>query len=140
MKKMIAMILVTGILLAVSVVPGHAGSRDRHLVEGIIIGTGAVIIGTAIAHEIRGNGGAVVVKERRHYRHRNRHQNRHHNWDRRHGRRGRGDRVWVEPIHGLRWNPGHYNRRGFWVQGRHEKVIVRDGFWDKRRNRNRRHY
>jgi hypothetical protein len=81
-----------------------------------------------------------VVKERRHYRHRNRHQNRHHNWDRRHGRRGRGDRVWVEPIHGLRWNPGHYNRRGFWVQGRHEKVIVRDGFWDKRRNRNRRHY
>ncbi len=133
MKKMIAMTLVTGMLLAVSVVPGHAGSREQHLVEGIIIGTGAVIIGTAIAHEIRGNGGACVVKQRRQYRHRNRHQNR----DRRHGRVERVERVWVEPIYGVRWKSGHYNRRGFWVQGRHEKVIVRDGFWEKKRKRNR---
>lgn len=138
MKKLIAMTLVTGMLLAVSVVPGHAGSRDRRLVEGIIIGSGAVILGTAIAHEIRGNGGACVVQKRSHYRQRDRHHNwyrdRHRNWRPSHGR---ADRVWVEPIYGLRWVPGHRNNRGYWVQGRHKKVIVRDGFWEKRRNRNR---
>lgn len=143
MKKRIAMTLVTGIFLAVSVMPGHAGSRDRHLVEGIIIGTGAVILGAAIADGIRGDGGVCVVKTRKydrhrnkHYnRHRNKHDNKHRNWDRRHGR---VNRVWVEPIYGLRWNPGHYTPRGYWVQGRHEKVIVREGFWEKRRDRDRR--
>ncbi|MCP4119059.1 MAG: hypothetical protein GY737_27390 [Desulfobacteraceae bacterium] len=134
MKKLIAMTLVTGILLSVAVVPGHAGSRERHLVEGIIIGTGAVILGAAIADEIRGDVGVCVVKKRKHYRHRNKHRN----WHPRHRRHGRVKWVWVEPIYGLRWNPGHYNRRGYWVQGRQEKVIVRDGFWEKRRKRDRR--
>ena len=42
-------------------------------------------------------------------------------------------KIWVEPIYETRWNPGHYNKRGRWVSGRHEKFLMADGYWQKKR-------
>ncbi len=38
-------------------------------------------------------------------------------------------KTWIKPAYETRWNPGHYNRRGYWVEGRYEEFKVADGFW-----------
>lgn len=121
MKKIIVMTLVTLVMIWIFVGPGYAGSRHGHLMEGILIGTGAVILGSALVNGIHHDDRvAVKVASRRDYRS--------HNRRFRHPRAGR---VWIEPRYDDRWNPGHYNRRGRWVKGRHERVVVRQGFWKK---------
>lgn len=68
-------------------------------------------------------------------RHKMKHHGRHH---RKHGHKQCNTRPggywdvkkrWVAPIYETRWNPGHYNRRGVWVEGRHMRFMVADGYW-----------
>lgn len=121
MKKIITMIVATAVMISMSVAPGYAGSRNRHLAQGILIGAGAVILGAALANEIRHDSRVCVnVSPPNRY---SRHQ--------------RVERVWVEPRYERRWNPGHYNQRGHWVKGQYQMVIVSPGFWEVRPNRGR---
>jgi len=63
MKNLIVMIV---LLFCFSTVSVQAGSARRHTIEGIIIGTGMVILGTAIINEMdRG----PIYQNRTHYYH-----------------------------------------------------------------------
>ena len=128
MKKlmMITLVMMTGI--SMSIVPARAGSRHRHLMEGIIIGTGCAVLGAAILNEIKDDGRSCSKK----YRH---HEKRHHRYIAENRRAGswRMQKVWVSPVFEKRWNPGHYNRRGRWVPGHRIKIKIRDGYWEKKR-------
>lgn len=118
----------------------YAGHR-RHsdLLEGVIIGAGAAILGATIITEINSHPvydhRPVPYKYRRYdKRHRDHYKEEWQDRDRRHNSGYWSiERVWVEPVYTKRWIPGHYSRRGDWIRGRHEHVIIRDGFWESKR-------
>ncbi len=132
MKKIITLIItlmMTGIFfLTMSVPAAFAGSKQRHRWEGVAIGVGAAILGSAIFNSDRWDTPRerVVVIDRdchkpRHY---DRHRPKDH-WEER--------KIWVEPVCERVWNPGHYNRHHQWVPGRHIIIEKRPGYWDKKR-------
>ena len=114
MKKRIA-IAALALIVAVTGV-ATAGPARRHTMEGFVLGAGIALLGTAIIHGMAEPEPVVV-----------------HHHPPRHEPPGRGHwetrRVWMEPVTETRWNPGHYDRHGRWVQGRYEQVIVSDGYW-----------
>lgn len=134
MKTLISITTAVVMFVCLSTVPAHA---DRKTTEGFLLGIGAAVLGTAIYKSLDRSPGDSVP-------------NRHHGapaFER--GAQCRGDqwhvkgpgspwkieRIWVEPVYETRWNPGHYNRKGHWVQGRYETFKVRDGFWKEVRVR-----
>lgn len=42
-------------------------------------------------------------------------------------------KVWVPPTYKRIWNPAHYNRRGEWVSGQWIEVEERPGYWEEKR-------
>ena len=145
MKKIITLIFITifGLITAIDSV--HAGSRHRvhrgsnGLVEGIIIGTGVTILGAAIISEINSQSkhhNPPPVYERRDNYDRYDRRGSHDRYDR-HDRRDRGywsfDKVWVPPVYRQKWYPGHYSRRGHWIPGGYDRLIVREGYWETKR-------
>lgn len=40
-------------------------------------------------------------------------------------------RIWVDPVYEEIAVPGYYNKRQQWVEGYHEKIIVKQGYWKK---------
>jgi len=142
MKKIIA--ITTGFLMImgiISVTAANAGAARRHTIEGFMLGTGVVLLGTAIINEINKNtapGPAQThhwtnqQKEKEFKPHKRHKKYRHH---RKHAKRARGhwesERVWIDPVYETKWNPGHYNRKGKWVSGRYEKFMIKQGHWSK---------
>ncbi|MBF0573602.1 MAG: hypothetical protein HQK69_07570 [Desulfamplus sp.] len=155
MKKVITLMFITvfGIITTVDCVnAGHRHGRVNNFVEGAIIGAGAAILGAAIINEINSpprNNYIYVDRETRQDRYEERERrrrehfyDRHDRFDRhdrydRFDRRDRGywsvERVWVPPIYKQRWIPGHYSRRGHWIQGGYDTVIIREGYWETKR-------
>lgn len=135
MNKWIVLITVCVFLVCFSAPPARA---DRKTMEGFLLGTGAVLLGTAIINNLNHQ------EKHAHYRHthpapppppvhcvppRPAHGDQHgRKW---HPRGGHWEisRIWVEPVYVTRWNPGHYNPRGEWVNGRHERFLAREGFF-----------
>jgi hypothetical protein len=118
----------TLLMISIYAAPGYAGSRNQNLVQGIVIGTGAVILGTALINGFHhDNRVRVMASNRRGYRP-----------DTRKGSPVRGHRSWVNPRYEQRWNPGHYNRRGHWINGQYERVPAGQKFSENRRNPGRR--
>lgn len=113
-----------------------AGSRGRDIARGVIIGTTAAVIGAAIINEMHDNRKSSF-KHNREYRiiHKEKRDCREKKYKKRHHSRGYWafKKVWVSPDYEKRWNPGHYNRRGRWVPGKYQRVIVREGYWKKNR-------
>lgn len=116
------------VFICLSTAPAHADRKTR---EGFLLGIGAAVLGTVIYQGLRQPSGHREV-----YRHpgppayERRPQCR---AARRHARQHAGrweiEKIWVEPVYETRWTPGHYNRKGHWVRGRHEKFRINDGYW-----------
>jgi hypothetical protein len=136
MKKSIAILTTAIIVICFSSVNAYA---DRKTMEGILIGAGVTILGAAIISEMNTGHRSDPVYSRHHtpptrvYV-----SSSHHNQSKRHKRyshRSRGhwevEKQWVEPVYERKWNPAHYNRRGDWVDGRFEKFMVQDGYWQE---------
>jgi len=129
MKKISALTLTLVIIACFSTAPANAGAARRHTIEGFVLGTGVALIGTAIIHGMnqRHQPSLDYPKHKRHYNSRNQRQHARYDW----GPRGHWEiqKVWIADRPQKRWNPGHYTRRGNWVDGRYQKVRVRDGHW-----------
>ncbi|WP_300457559.1 hypothetical protein [Desulfobacula sp.] len=137
MKKITA--ITTAILLfgCFSTVSAHAGAARRHTVEGFMLGTGVAILSAAIINGIhrdskRHYAESYARPARRHparYDDGCRAQN--HSKLKSHGPRGYWEieKIWIAPVYKKKWNPGHYNRKGIWVSGRHEKFLIKQGYY-----------
>jgi hypothetical protein len=137
MKKSIAVI--TSILLFVcfSAVSAHA---DRKTFEGFMLGTGVAILGAAIINGMhtdqepqyarhpgaydRGRAGYRYAPNPRHAK---------RAWSRGPGGHWEIERIWIRPVYEKKWNPGHYNPRGEWVRGRHERFMIKDGYYHEKK-------
>ena len=112
-------VMIIAIILFISLVslPAWAGSAQHHRWEGVAIGIGAAIIGSAIIESCRQAeyGRAYAYKypppPPRRYGH----------WAYR--------RIWAPPTYTSTWNPAHYNRRGGWVPGGWISIRDRPGYW-----------
>ncbi len=129
MKKISALTLTLVILACFSTAVANAGAARRHTIEGFVLGTGVALIGTAIIHGMNlGHQPSLdYPRHKRHYNNRNQRQHARYDW----GPRGHWEiqKVWIADRPKKRWNPGHYTKRGNWVNGRYQKVRVRDGHW-----------
>jgi len=133
----------------------QAGNVQRNRWEGIAIGLGAAILGSAILGQYRLDHSREPVQatvsdlrrelpkyrepvyyrtpdpESKHHRHRYiraDHPKRHRckgKWEMR--------KEWVPPTYKRVWNPGHYNRRGKWVPGHWIEIEDTPGYWIKTR-------
>ena len=116
-------VLITAIAGALILVmigqPVWAGSKQRHRWEGVAIGLGAAVLGSALLHQ-------------RHYRrpipdriYLDPPPPRCRYWD--------YEEVWVPPAYEREWRPGRYNRWGRWIPGRWERSVVSPGHWEEQR-------
>ncbi len=136
MQKLISIFTAILILTVISTTSAHA---DRKTMERIMFGTGAAILGAAIIHGIHNTPEPRYISNRpwndnQHYdRYRYKHKKKHHKRYSKNRHRGHWEtqKTWIEPVYETRWNPGHYNRRGKWINGRYEKFIVTRGCWQE---------
>ncbi len=136
MQKTVSIITAVLILVCFSSVSAHA---DRKTMEGFMLGTGVAILGAAIIHGInKGSQQQYASSYSTHNGHnyaeyRYGHRNKHHRKYRHHRPSGHWEleKRWIEPVYEAKWNPGHYNRRGEWIDGRYEKFIVAKGCWQE---------
>nr|WP_321402794.1 hypothetical protein [uncultured Desulfobacter sp.] len=104
----------------------HRQTQTHHhdtnnVLEGVVLGAGALILGTAIAQSLSNpcqpaQVHATAVPPRPNHRKKG-------HWE--------TQKIWVAPVYETRWNPAHYNAQGRWVQGRHQQFLVAEGFWKK---------
>jgi len=144
MQKSISIITAVLIFVCLSTVPAHA---DRRTMEGVLIGAGVAILGTAIIQGIHQNSHSQYMPYTQNYPvyetntytgynygYQNRHHNRRHvnnSWKKRPRGHWEIEKIWIEPVYETKWNPGHYNRRGKWKNGRYEKYIVTKECWQE---------
>lgn len=137
MKKITALSITVLLLICFSTVSATAGAARRHTIEGILIGTGVAILGAAIikgmANDSHHQYNENNFRHSRHYYAGYRHGYKNRQYRRYKSHRPRGywevERIWVGPVYEKKWNPGHYNRRGDWISGRHEKFLVQEGYF-----------
>ncbi|MBT3177091.1 MAG: hypothetical protein HOG03_08790 [Desulfobacula sp.] len=137
MKKIIATTTSVLVLTFFSTVSAHA---DKKTVEGFMLGTGIAILSAAIYNGIQKDSAPQYKqKHSRHdkYSHSGRYEQRNNNQKKYYHKKPRGswtiEKIWVDPIYEKKWNPAHYNHRGKWVSGRHEKFLVQNGFWQEKK-------
>jgi hypothetical protein len=129
MKKIIIIPLIVLIAVAINLQTSSAiaGSKQRHRWEGFAIGLGTAIIGSVILdhHHNRHYYKPAPTHHRKHppppprvKRHRG-------HWEMR--------KVWVPPTYKRVWNPGHYDRRGRWVEGNWIEIVDQPGYWVEER-------
>ena len=136
MKKIIAITTSVLLLICFYTVSAHA---DRKTMEGFMLGTGIAILGAAIYNGIHNDSTPQYTQNiarpdaYRHAGYRYVLNNKHHIKYRHIGPGGywKVERIWIDPVYEKKWNPGHYNRRGEWVSGRHENFLVQNGYWHK---------
>jgi hypothetical protein len=125
MKKaiVVTMILVVTAATFATASPAWAGSRSRHVWQGVAIGLGAAVLGQALfqahhhAHACAPPPPAPVYAPpppppSGH-------------WESR--------RSWVPPVRERVWNPGHYTPRGRWVPEGWIEVEKQPGYWVEER-------
>lgn len=129
-KKLLIGLFVTLIAVTLISTPAMAGSKQRHRWEGVAIGVGAAILGHAIyqAHRDASQPQVVYaepepVQEYGPGHHGPKHRHGHWEWQ----------KTWVPPTYEKVWNPGHYNRKGGWIQGHWVEVKTAEGHWIKER-------
>ncbi len=85
--------------------PSWAGSPQRHRWEGVAIGVGAAIIGSALINSLHQSSAYAEPAPAAAY---------HPVYERRHAPRGHWaiEKEWVEPVTRKEWNPGHYTPPG----------------------------
>jgi len=131
MKKL--MISLIAILVCVSLLtaPALAGAKQQHRWEGLAIGVGAALLGSALLNSHNNSHNNAVGNETASYetpvpppprycppRPRG-------HWEIR--------RIWVPPTFKRLWNPAHYDHRREWVPGGWIKIISDPGHWTQDR-------
>jgi len=155
-KSLVTPIIFLVFAFFVSAPAAHAGNVQRNRWEGLAIGIGTAILGSAIysqyrrdhpqsytAYTPRPTPGAGVSKHRdlgHHPRYGHGHKPpRHHRYQKHYdtGHRQRGHwevrKEWVSPTYKKVWNPGHYNRRGKWISGHWIEIEDGPGYWSETR-------
>ena len=109
-----------------------AGNVQRNRWEGVAIGIGAAILGSALINQHRYSPPPPATACYPTYRETK--PKRYHRpppkygyWEIR--------KEWVPPIYRRVWNPGHYTPRGKWVPAGWIEIVDRPGFWEERRVR-----
>ncbi len=133
MKKRNIVIIMVVVIFCVSLMApsAWAGPKQRHRWEGVAIGVGAYILGSALL---------------------NQHVNARHYWPPEpvypHAppppppeycytppprECWEIEKIWVPPAYKEVWNPDHYNKHGRWVPGRWIEIIDEPGYWRQER-------
>lgn len=126
-KKSFLIILVCCLITAFTSTTVFAGSTQKHRWEGVAIGIGAALLGSALIHQHKmrrppepvPNGPFISKRPPRRY---EQHQG---YWETR--------EIWMPPTYKKVWNPGHYNRHGNWIEGHWIKIIDKEGHWIRER-------
>ncbi|MEA3487024.1 MAG: hypothetical protein U9R20_05140 [Thermodesulfobacteriota bacterium] len=119
-KKAGVMIVVVVMLISLVSLPAWARSAQHYRWEGVAIGIGAAIIGSAILDSCcHPRYGAYA------YNYPPPPPRRHGHWTHK--------KTWVAPTYKNAWNPAHYNRRGEWVPGGWISIQERSGYWTSER-------
>ena len=131
MKKKNLFIILTTLILCLSFMKpsAWAGNVQRNRWEGVAIGIGAAILGSALINHHRYSVPTQSTVYQRHpstphygRRYRQKHSG---HWEVR--------KVWVPPTYKRIWNPGHYKRHGRWVPGQWMNIGKKRGYWTKER-------
>ena len=116
-KKFLVAALVVGLSVSLLAPAAWAGARQHHRWEGVAIGLGAAVLGSALlAPFVQAQPARVEV---------------YHapppagHWEMR--------QVWVAPRFERVWNPGHYGRRHSWVPGHWIEVQREPGHYRQER-------
>ncbi len=152
MKRITIAALISIVFIALSVPSATAGSKQRHRWEGVAIGVGATILGSAIisSHHYPNR----VCRERVYHRRRpvrevyyypaptysvpvytapppvqyspppSQRPSRGH-WQVR--------EVWISPVYEKVWNQAHFNSRNEWVKGEWIRIEKEPGYWSRER-------
>lgn len=134
-------IVVAGILLTSMLSqPVWAKSAQRYRWEGVAIGLGAALLGSAILHDGRNSRYDRYNPRPQHQPRYDRHYQkpRHRPWRaRRYGYRPCDyydyERFWVPPVYDRFWRPGRHDPYERGVRGRWKKRMIRPGHWEERR-------
>ena len=162
-KKSLFALIIAFIFTFVVLAPtAHAGNVQRQRWEGIAIGLGAAIIGSAIFNQHRNDNYTQQIRttynstpkhgDRQfgHYRpeygpepdhrygpHRHHYSPKHHSRGYHKGHQHRGywevRKEWVPSTYKKVWNPGHYNRHGKWKAGHWIEIEDAPGYWTETR-------
>lgn len=106
--------------------PLFAGDKQHYRWEGVAIGLGAAILGSALINSSQSRyqpERVTVIEHTTNYRSYPPRQNRRYCETR---------RVWVPPVREKIWNPGHYEY-GRWFSGRYIMIERSPGYWAEER-------
>ena len=123
-KFPLTLLIVAVLSFSFMITSAYAGSKHSYRRQGIAIGLGVAILGSALYRSL--SHPKHVVR----YPHvfsppapgKHRHQG---NWETR--------KEWIPPAYKRVWNPGHYNRYGGWVKGHWIEIVDRPGYWIENR-------
>ena len=135
-KRFIIGLLVGGITFIMISNSAFAGNVQRNRWEGVAIGVAATLLGQALLDHHHDTHYRPAPAPRIVHRPPVRHERPYRAYSHRphkHRKHARFHKVWVPPVYKKVWNPGHYNRRGWWVSGYWIEKEIRPGYWEKHR-------
>ena len=122
MKKLFILLMVIIFYLTVFANPVVAGSKQHYRWEGVAIGLGAALLGSALINSYQPERVTVIERETYYYPDPPRHSQRY----------CEPRRVWIPPVCERVWNPGHYEY-GRWVSGEYIMIESEPGYWAEER-------
>lgn len=118
MKKLFILLLAVAFCLTLSINPVFAGSKQHYRWEGVAIGLGAALLGSALINNSQPER-VTIIEHETYY-----HPAPPRYYEPRH--------VWVPPVCERVWNPGHYEY-GRWVTGQYIVIERAPGYWIEER-------
>ena len=126
MKKLIILLTAMIFFLTFFTNPVFAGSKQHYRWEGVAIGLGAAILGSALINSSQSSyepERVTIVEHKTYYR----------PDPPRYQRYCEPRRVWVPPVYDRVWNPGHYEY-GRFVSGKYIIIERVPGYWAEERS------
>jgi hypothetical protein len=121
-KKLLVLVLATVLLVSFLSSPAWAGSPQQYRWEGVAIGIGAAILGSALLNNMHTHPYSYPEPA---YTYSPPPPRRGGHWEMR--------SVWVPATEKRVWNPAHYSHDGKWIRGTWIMVVDRPGYWTKER-------
>lgn len=126
-KRSISLVILVFALSAAMIAgPAWAGSAQHNRWKGVAIGVGAAILGSVIYQHHKQSSPRKIDPCP---------DSVHHRFPPAHHTRGHWvvKKEWIPPTYKEVWNPGHYDRRGGWVEGHWIEIEDKPGYWTERR-------